>query len=150
MPEFKSSTTIRCSVERLRDFLGTTANLIRVSDPDLSLEVIKAPEQVTVGEVIEFRISAYGFKQRMEHRYVEVAADRIVAEQTDGPTRSWRHSQTIVANEDGSATLTDHIDFEPPGGMMGYVMTAAKITESLQDGMEYRYEELAEILEQDE
>jgi ligand-binding SRPBCC domain-containing protein len=147
MPEFKSSATLQCSAESLRNFLGQTANLPGISDPDLSLEIMEAPEFVTEDAVIEFRISAYGFKQRMSHRYVEVSSERIVAEQVDGPTRSWRHTQTITSNDDGTSTLTDEIVFEPPGGMLGYVMTAAKIEVSLKDGMAYRYETLAEHLE---
>lgn len=147
MPEFKSSTTLKCSAQTLREFLGQTANLPAISDPELSLEVLKAPDIVAADTVIEFRISAYGFKQRMQHRYLEATDTRIVAEQIDGPTRAWRHTQTVAGNEDGTATLTDEIVFEPPGGMLGYIMTAAKITESLKDGMEYRYETLAETLE---
>ncbi len=146
MPDFKSSTTLKCSAETLRDFLGQTANLPAISDPELCLEVLKAPAVVAANAVIEFRISAYGFKQRMQHKYLEASPNRIVAEQIDGPTRAWRHTQTVTANDDGTATLTDEIAFEPPGGMLGYIMTAAKITESLTDGMAYRYETLAEQL----
>lgn len=147
MPDFKSSTTLKCSAKALREFLGKTANLPAISDPELCLEVLKAPEVVTADTVIEFRITAYGFKQRMQHRYVEATENRIVAEQIDGPTRAWRHTQTVDANDDGTTTLTDEITFEPPGGMLGYIMTAAKISESLEDGMAYRYETLAEHLE---
>lgn len=146
MPEVKTSTIVRCLASALRDYLGTTEHLPSISDPELELEVLNAPDTVTEGESIEFRISAYGFKQKMEHRYVKVSETEIVAEQTDGPTRSWLHRQTIVANEDGSSTLTDHIEFEPPGGMLGFVMTAEKIEESIREGMEFRYQALEEIL----
>ena len=127
--------------------LGITANLPLISDPDLSLEIIQAPERVAVDEVIEFRISAYGFKQRMQHRYVEVADTHIVAEQIDGPTRAWRHLQAIIAHDDGTCTLTDQFSFEPPGGMLGHMMTADRIRESLNEGMQFRYQALAELLE---
>lgn len=147
MASFLSSTQLKCSAQTLRNYLGATANLSKISDPDLDLEVLTAPEQVTEGAVIEFRISAYGFKQRMQHRYVEVSDLEIVAEQIDGPTRAWKHRQTIVANSDCECTLTDQIDFEPPGGMLGFVMTEGKIKDSIQDGMDFRYETLQEVLE---
>ena len=146
MPQFESSATLNCSAAALRDYLGTTANLPEISDPELSLEILEAPEQVEADSVIEFRISAYGFKQRMQHRYVEVKADCIVAEQIDGPTRAWKHTQAISSNDDGTVTLTDQIEFEPPGGMLGYVMRADKIVESHEEDLEYRFERLAEIL----
>ena len=147
MATFTSSTTVKCSASVLREYLGTTANLSKISDPDLDLEVLNGPEHATVGELIEFRISAYGFKQRMQHKYIEVSDSEIVAEQVDGPTRAWKHRQSIVAVSETECKLTDQIDFEPPGGMLGFVMTEAKIKGSIQDGMDYRYETLQELLE---
>ena len=147
MPTHTSSTTLPCSLAVARDFLGKTAHLPDTSDPDLELEVLNAPEDIVADSVIEFRISAYGFKQTMKHRYVDVSDVLIVAEQIDGPTRSWVHRQKLADNGDGTCTLTDEIEFEPPGGMLGFVMTAGKVLESIQGGMEHRYETLIERLQ---
>ncbi|MDG1894289.1 MAG: hypothetical protein P8J37_05200 [Fuerstiella sp.] len=147
MPEFTASTTLRCTTAALREYLGATANIPSISDPELELELLDAPEQVTSDAIIEFRITAYGFKQRMQHRYVEVCETEIVAEQVEGPTRAWVHRQSIAANDDGTCLLTDHIKFEPPAGMMGFVLTEASIRESLEDGMQFRYEALRGFLE---
>ncbi|MEQ9409648.1 MAG: hypothetical protein RIK87_18075 [Fuerstiella sp.] len=147
MPTFTSSVTLKCSAAALRECLGQPANLPRISDPELQLEVLEAPQQIAQHEIIEFRISAYGFKQRMKHAYIEVTETEIVAQQTDGPTREWIHRQSIDDNGDGTCTLTDQIDFEPPGGMLGFVMTEDRIKESLQEGMDFRYEALQELLE---
>jgi len=147
MPEFKASTTLRCSAAALRQYLGATANIPSISDPDLELEVLEAPEQVTADAIIEFRITAFGFKQRIQHRYVEVGETEILAEQVEGPTRMWVHRQSIVLNDDGTCLLTDLVEFEPPGGMMGFVLTEASIRQSLEDGMQFRYEALRGFLE---
>jgi ligand-binding SRPBCC domain-containing protein len=84
----------------------------------------------------------------MKHRYVVVTENEIVAEQLEGPARMWRHTQTILEHDDGTCRLSDHFCFEPPGGMMGFVMTEAKIRESLEEGMTFRYESIQEILGQ--
>ncbi len=147
MPTVTCSAKISCSAGKLRDYLGQTSNLPNISDPELQLEVLNAPDIVAEGTMIQFRVSAMGFKQRMEHRYVSVSETEIVAEQTDGPTRSWTHRQMIDDHGDGSCTLTDEIEFEAPGGMLGFVMTDERITESIQESMEFRYEALQEILE---
>lgn len=149
MPTTRTSVTLKCGPQTLRDFLGATANLPAISDPDLQLKVVEADEIVTADGVITFQISAYGLKQTMQHRYIEVTASRIVAEQIEGPTRSWTHRQILEDNGDGTCTLIDEIEFEPPGGMLGFVMTADKIRESIEDGMEFRYDALQEILEAD-
>ncbi|MCA9050018.1 MAG: hypothetical protein KDA89_14880 [Planctomycetaceae bacterium] len=147
MHEFTSSSVLPCTAAQLREYLGRPANLPQISDPDLELEVLSAPELVHVDAVIEFRISAYGFKQRMQHRLIHVSDLEIIAEQIEGPTRSWIHRQTIVSAADSTAgcTLTDHIQFETPGGMLGYLMTPERITESLEQGMAFRYDALKEI-----
>lgn len=141
-----TSAVLNCTAQTLRDFLGTTANIPEVSDPELELVVLDAPDQVTPGAVIEFRISAYGFKQKIKHKYISVTDSEIVAEQLDGPTKAWVHRQSIVSTGESTCELTDHIEFEPPGGMLGYVMTAAKIIESIKEGMEFRYVTLQEKL----
>ncbi len=148
MPEFQSQTALNCPPSHVREFLLRPANLPLISDPDLQLQILDAPEIVTEGSEIEFRITAYGFKQRMRHRYVTVADFEIVAEQVDGPARSWRHKQLIQTNgSEQACLLVDHVIFEPPGGMLGFVMTEARIRESLADGTDVRYETLRELLE---
>ncbi len=146
MPNFTSSSRIDCSVPTLRQFLGATANIPKIADPELEMKVLEAPEFITAGAEIELRVSAYGFKQRMKQRYTEVTETVIVAEQIEGPTRTWIHRQSVSVHEGGGSLLTDIIDFEPPGGMLGFVMTADKIIETLGEGMEFRYETLSDIL----
>jgi ligand-binding SRPBCC domain-containing protein len=147
MPEFQASTTLNCPVHILRQFLGRPSNLPDVSDPDLELEIVAAPEVIAAGETIEFRVTAYGFKQRSTHTYVIVNDTEILEEQIDGPMRSWRHHHRYEAIDANTCRLVDQFEFEPPGGMMGFVFTEAKVRESLEEGMRARYESLARILE---
>ncbi len=146
MPESVSSSILDCSAVMLRMFLGRTANLPQISDPDLELEILSAPEFVTVGETIEFRITAYGFKQRATHEYVTVDDLQIIENQIDGPLRAWKHSQQIEIVAAAQCRLTDRIEFQPPGGMLGYLLTEAKVLDSIQDGMQIRYDALNEII----
>jgi len=131
----------------LRLFLGRPVNLPQISNPELELEVLSAPPEVTIGQRIEFRITAYGFKQRATHEYLIVADDMIVESQIEGPLRAWRHSQRIEIAGIGHCRLIDEIDFEPPGGMLGFLLTEARILESLEEGMDFRYSVLQELIE---
>ncbi len=82
-----------------------------------------APEVVTVGEEIEFRIMAYGFKQRATHVYTSVEDLLIEERQLEGPLRQWYHRQHLQQTPGGLTLLTDTIEFEPPGGMLGFMLT---------------------------
>ncbi len=148
MASFKSTSTIlTCTPPALRLFLGRPVNLPQISNPELELEVLSAPPEVTIGQRIEFRITAYGFKQRATHEYLIVADDMIVESQIEGPLRAWRHSQRIEIAGTGHCRLIDEIDFEPPGGMLGFLLTEARILESLEEGMDFRYSVLQELIE---
>ena len=146
MPESVSSSIIECSAVQLRAFLGRTANLPQISDPDLELEILAAPEIVTLGRRIEFRITAYGFKQRATHEYVNVEDMQIIEDQVEGPLRAWKHAQQIEIITASQCWLTDRVEFVPPGGMLGYMLTEAKVLTSIQDGMQIRYDALNEII----
>ncbi|MFN9718308.1 MAG: hypothetical protein ACK58L_06425 [Planctomycetota bacterium] len=147
MADFSTSALFRCSVTGLRDFLGRPLNLPRVSNPDLELQIVTAPEVVVVGEKVEFTISAYGFKQRATNQYTDVSEILIAESQIDGPMRAWRHVQRFELQSDGMVRLTDEVSFEPPGGMLGYLLTEARVRESLEEGMTFRYETLQEIID---
>ena len=146
MSESKTASVLECSAAQLRAFLGCTANLPIISDPELELEILSAPEIVTLGQRIEFRITAYGFKQRATHEYVIVEELQITENQVDGPLRAWNHAQQIEVVSSTQCRLHDHIIFEPPGGMLGYLLTESKVLASIQDGMQIRYETLSDLI----
>jgi ligand-binding SRPBCC domain-containing protein len=147
MPQFQSSTILKCSAQALREFLGQPSNLPSVSDPELELQIVAAPEVISEGDTIEFLVSAYGFKQRATHRYETVTDSEIIEVQIDGPMRSWKHRHCYEIVDECTCKLVDEFEFDPPGGMLGFLLTAEKIIASLEDGMRARYESLAEILE---
>ncbi len=148
MPHFTSTSTIlTCAPDALRSFLGRPVNLPQISNPELELEVLAAPPEVKTGERIEFRITAYGFKQRATHEYIEVSELVIVESQIEGPLRAWRHAQRIELAGSTHCRLIDEVTFEPPGGMLGYLLTEARIRGSLEEGMDFRYSVLQELIE---
>ena len=150
MPQFSASIVLPCSVTSLRQWLGTPANLPRVSDPELELEIISAPPVVTVSQKIEFRVTSFGFKHRSIHVYTAVSELEIVEEQVEGPMRAWQHRQAYEVVAPGQTRLTDEFRFEPPGGMMGFILTEARLRESLEDGMAARHAALQAMVESGE
>ncbi len=146
MGQFVASTELKCTAVGLRAFLGRPQNLPQISNPELELEIVAAPAEVAVGETIEFRITAYTFKQRATHEYVEVSESTIVEVQIDGPLRAWRHSQMIEILTSETCRLTDQFEFERPGGMLGFLLTEDRLRESLNEGMEFRYATLRALV----
>ncbi len=84
MLKFETSAVLPCSAAALRQFLGCPANLPEISDPDLELQILSAPETVQAGARIEFRIMSFGLRHRMAHEYRQVTETEIFEVLVDG------------------------------------------------------------------
>ena len=145
MAQFNLSAEFNCSPSTLRNLLGAPGNFEAITDPEMQFELIAAPREVTVGEEIAFAIVTGGFRQVLRHRWITVNDLQIVVEQVEGPTEAWHHDQTISPSQ-GGCILTESITFEPPGGMLGFMVTEAAILESLQRTTAVGHQLIAEQL----
>jgi ligand-binding SRPBCC domain-containing protein len=146
MARFEFETRLPCPPDRLFDFLLRPQNVARISDPNTGLTIVSAPEVVAVGSRIQFQLMGYGAVQTAVHEITEVQhAARIMEVQVEGPVKSWRHQHLFEADGDGVRML-DLIEFEPPGGLLGFIATASRISSSLEDGFFYRQQELERLV----
>lgn len=135
-------------LEKLFDFLRRPANVALVSDPAAGLQLVSAPELVELGSIITFRIAAFGQVREATHEVIELDPYRKIAEmQTAGPMKSWRHQHTFEASGDGTI-LIERIEFEPPGGIVGLLVTADRILEQVEDAMYYKGQALRKLASQ--
>ena len=147
MLKFEASTVVPCSAVALRRFLGCPANLPEISDPDMELQIISAPETVSAGARIEFRIMSFGLRHRMAHEYRLVTDSEILEVLVDGPLPAWQHRQQLQELGPTECRLTDTVEFQLPGGMLRFILTEERILESLTTGMEFRYQALQQLVE---
>jgi ligand-binding SRPBCC domain-containing protein len=131
------------------DFLRAPANRVRLAPPDAPLELIDGPARLEAGARTSWKLRRFGVSQTVT---LEVTAceppTRLVEEQRQGPLRRWVQTVTVTPHEQGAA-VHDQIDYEPPGGMLGFLVTAAKIEEMLTLTFNWRDQELRRILEQE-
>ena len=142
MGKFILSAQFACPPATLREYLGTVSNFRSITDPELEIEIIEAPEVVTAGTEIQFSIVTGGIRQVLRHRWTTVTESQIVADQGTGPVQSWQHTQTISAVAAG-CRLEETVTFEPPGGMLGFVITEKAILQSLNTGTAIRHQLIA-------
>src|SRR5262249_40299477 len=103
-------------------------------------------EALAVGARLVVRVRRWGVSRQVASAITELEAPRrIVEEQTDGPFRAWRHAQELRPTATGTL-LRDVIDYEPPGGMLGLLMTAGAIEADLERAFAWRTERLRERL----
>lgn len=148
MAEFETSVSVRCSLDQAFDFLLRPSNVQRVSPPNVGLHFLGAPEVVEVGSRLEFKIQAYGQVAKFVHEITQVdRPERIVERQVQGLFKSWVHAHELSTSPEGETVIVDRIEFEPPGGLLGLLVTSKRILEELEDGYFHRHKQLKKLLE---
>jgi ligand-binding SRPBCC domain-containing protein len=131
----------------LFDFLVQPENLIRVSPPELQVRLVSAPPRIEMGSRITVVGKRWGISQRMTTEVTGFDLGRLLAdEQREGPFRAFRHTRIIEAAS-GQVRLIETIEFEPPGGLVGMLMSASRIREGLAEVSQYRIQAMRKIFE---
>ena len=146
MPVFESVVSLPRPPAEVFDFLCRPANLIVLSPPELNLRLADAPDRLRLGA----RVTVQGRRWGIAHRMVsEVTAFEegvsFVEEQSEGPFRRFVHERQFEA-ADGTTRVLDRVVFEPPGGMLGLLLTAQAIERELRQAFAFRGQKLTELL----
>ena len=149
MPLLESSVSIRCPVERAFDFLTLSDNFTKIVPPDLQLRMVQSPGRLSLGSRFEVQVMGFGIPQNVIYEITEfVHPHRFQESQVKGPLGRYVHVHTLAQDEDGTVLVTDRIEFEPPGGMLGFLLTADRLKASLEQGLMHRHRELKRLLEE--
>lgn len=145
MPRFDTSVHLPARPAKVHEFFLSPANIARISPPEIGLVFVDPPSVIQVGSELTFKVQAFGQVQTLTHRVLTVEApDLIVEEMVKGPFKKWYHRHSFVAAGDG-VEVRDEIEFEPPGGVIGVFLTAAKILDQLEDGFLHRHTQLKKL-----
>jgi ligand-binding SRPBCC domain-containing protein len=145
VPAFEDSIELPCSSTVLFDFLTQPKNLLVVSPPDLGIRLLEAPERLELGSRVTVVGRRWGVPQRITTEVIALEHEReLTEEQREGPFRSFRHAR-ILEQQGHAVRLTERIDFEPPGGLVGMLMTATRIQQGLVELGAYRFRALRNV-----
>jgi len=146
MPVFETSQSFSCALKDIFDFLTQPARVLLASPPELHLRLEDAPERLSLGARVVVRGRRWGIPHRAVNEVTAFEPEvQFVEEQREGPFRRWVHTHRLEA-VDGGVLVSDHIDFEPPGGILGLTLTAARVLRDLEWVFAYRGTRLAELL----
>jgi ligand-binding SRPBCC domain-containing protein len=147
MPTFEAIQTFSRPVVEVFDFFRRTANLPLVAPPELHMKIDEGPTLLELGSRLVIKGRRWGLPQRVVSQVTEFVSEvRFVDEQVEGPFKKWKHTHGFQSLPDGGTHVSDRIDFDPPGGMLGLVVTASFVEKDLKWIFEYRRQKLAELL----
>jgi ligand-binding SRPBCC domain-containing protein len=145
MPSLRTEIVLAAPAEDIFDFLVRPENVIRVTAPGVGLKPVSAPEVFEQGSRIELELSGYGPPQRFLYEVIEFdRPNRFTETLVKGPLKSFRHEHLFEQTPQGTRVL-DVVEFTPPGGMLGFLVTEERIRKGLEHGLRFRYEELSKI-----
>ena len=146
MPHFEMAEELSAPLTRVFDFFSRPAKLIEISPPELHFKLLSAPEQLTLGARIVLQGRRWGLSQRLVSEVTVWEPETwFVDEQREGPFKKWVHMHNFEALPSGGTRVTDRIDYETPGGMLGFVLTSKVIEHELKWIYTYRREKLTQL-----
>ncbi len=146
MPHFEATQTLPRPLAEVFEFFRSAANLVRITPPELHMELVEGPPLIESGSRVVLKGRRWGVPQRVVSKIVVFEPGvRFVDEQVEGPFRVWKHTHAFEA-ADGGTKIVDRIDFEPPGGLLGLMVTEGFIQRDLKWIFEFREQKLKELL----
>ncbi|WP_437203963.1 SRPBCC family protein [Planctomicrobium sp. SH664] len=148
MPLLEYEVEFPCSATALFDFLARPANIVRVTRPDLGIKFTSAPDVLAAGSQLDFQIVTMGQVVKSTHRIAQFEHAKLVVEQqVTGPMKAWMHSHIYEPTGTG-VILRERVEYQLPGGLLGFLLTESKINDHLEDGFFYRDQKLNDLIKQ--
>jgi ligand-binding SRPBCC domain-containing protein len=147
MPSFGSTLSLAAPPASVFALLRRPAVLSQLVPPEMHLKVESGPDELALGSRLALRGRRWGVPQRVVSEVVAFEPDSLlVLEQRQGPFRRWTHSQRLEAVGEGGTQLSEHVEYEPPGGVLGLTVTAAFLQKELSNLFAFRRKKLAALL----
>jgi ligand-binding SRPBCC domain-containing protein len=145
MPSLIATVDLPRPTQELFDYLARSANLAALAPPELRLQLVAGPERLQLGTLLHWKARRMGISQSIINEVTLFEEGvRIGEEQRSGPFRRWTMTHRFEATAGGSI-LTSEVNYEPPGGMLGLLVTAEVIRKDLEKLFAYRAKRLAEL-----
>lgn len=148
MPVFEARIEIKSPLETVFGFLIQPEKVAALGPMEIPFRIISAPQELSMGSQFEFELTAAGLPQTFVHEIIEfIEPTRFVERQVRGPLGKFIHEHNFREAGDGVVEVHDRIEFAPPGGMAGFLVTEARIRQSLDQSIGHRLRQLKRVLE---
>jgi ligand-binding SRPBCC domain-containing protein len=147
MAVFETSVILECSPDVAFAYMISPVNHEKLSPPDVGLRFVNPPATIELGSQFEFKIQAWGTVQTSRHEIIQFERPTLYIEKAiRSPMKSYWHEHRFEIDANGLTKMTDRIEFTPPGGILGLLVTEDKILDNLEDGFYFRHQVLQKLL----
>jgi ligand-binding SRPBCC domain-containing protein len=126
-------------------FFSQARNLEAITPPWLRFEVLRAPDELGHGSLIQYRLELYRVRIKWLTRIETWQPPRsFVDEELLGPYPLWEHTHRF-SPVSGGTEIYDHVRYRLPGGLLAPIAHWV-VARWLEQIFDYRAERLREIL----
>jgi ligand-binding SRPBCC domain-containing protein len=149
MTVIEKKITIAAPIEAVFDFHLDQKNLGLMSPPWMKTKLIHESGEGQ-NKMIEVEMTMYrAFRSRWVVRISEYDRPvRLTDLMISGPMKYFRHERTFSQPCASLTELKDHLEYEPPFGMIGRLADKISVKKMMEDMFEYRHQRTKEILEE--
>jgi ligand-binding SRPBCC domain-containing protein len=138
---FEKQTRIAAPPEVVFAFHESPGALERLIPPWEHVEVVEGGGSLRPGTRVVLAMSLGPLRLRWVAEHTEYDSGRLFADrQVKGPFASWYHRHLFLPDGDGRSILRDEVDYEPPMGAVGRLLSGPMLRAKLQKMFDYRHE----------
>ncbi|QDT15561.1 SRPBCC family protein [Alienimonas californiensis] len=125
--------------------------VMTLTDPNAGVRLRSGPKVMAAGTANELEITGFGVPQRVVYTVTAFedrgpAGGAFTETMTKGPLPVFENDHVVApaAEEGDGCTVHETYRFAPPGGLLGFVLTADRLRGELEKGLAYRRRALIE------
>ena len=151
MQRYERSIETQVPVEELFAFHTEPSNLLRITPPNVRVEVLRH-DPPGEGAIVELRVHPISFlpfiSSRWRMRFEIFDPPRRLADvQIAGPFRSWRQIREFIPIDESHSLLHDTVLYELPFGPLGRLVNSLFVARMVRRMFEHRQSATKRLLE---
>jgi ligand-binding SRPBCC domain-containing protein len=126
-------------------FFSRPENLQIITPPWLDFRMVDAPQALTVGSLIRYRLRWHGLPIRWTTEITEWnPPHRFVDRELRGPYALWNHEHWFVAHN-GGTKMNDRVSYALPLGILGTLAHAVAVKRDVEKIFDFRAESMRSL-----
>jgi ligand-binding SRPBCC domain-containing protein len=146
--QFIRESRINAPPEAVFAFHESPGALLRLTPPWEDAKVVAGGTSITTGSRVVIETKVGLFPLRMVALHTEYDPPHLFADrQESGPFGSWYHRHRFLDDGEGGTILRDEIEYDPPMGWIGKLLSDGLIEQRLDRMFAFRHAETKRIVE---
>ena len=146
MAHYTTTLEIARPLAEMFAFFMTPKNLVQFTPPEMNLELLTAPDTLLLGARLIWKGRRWGISQKIIQEVATFEAEKLViVEQKQGPFARWVQAHHFEASSNDGTRIVEKIEFDPPGGLLGLMISADAIRKDIEKMSAHRAGKLREL-----